>query len=98
MRDFELAWAVLNVTPWAYTQGVFEAVRRSFLIALAILLPPLAEQKSLLMQEQVPLHWLEPGQIFHLGMAFFVLCPHAEGALHQQTTQLWQVTLKRTIK
>jgi len=72
----------------AYTEGVFEAVRRSFLVALPVLLPPLAEQQGLLVQEQVPLHGLKPGQIFDLGVTFLMLRPHAEGALHHQATQI----------
>lgn len=67
---------------------MFEAVRWSFLVALPVLLSPLAEEQRLLVQEQVPLHGLKPGQVLDLGVAFFVLCPHAEGALHQQATQL----------
>ncbi len=74
---------------------MLEAVRRSLLVALPVLLPPLAEEQGLLVQEQVPLHGLKPGQVLHLGVAFFVLRPHAEGALHQQATQLRQVTLEK---
>lgn len=74
---------------------MFEAVRGGFLVALAVLLPPLAEQQSLLVEEKVPLHGLETGQIFNLGMTFLVLCPDAERALHQQLTQLAQVALEK---
>lgn len=72
----------------AHIERVFEAVRWSFFISLAILLPLLAKEQGLLMQEQMPLHGLKPGQVLDLGMSFLVLCPHAKGALHQQTTQL----------
>lgn len=71
-----------------YTEGVFEAVGRSFLVTFAALFPPLAEEQGLLVQEQVPLHGLESGKVLHLCMAFFMLCPHAERALHQQAAQL----------
>lgn len=57
---------------------MFEAVRRGFLIALSILLPPLAEEQGLLVEEQVPLHGLETGQVFHLSVAFLVLRPDTE--------------------
>lgn len=77
----------------AYTEGVLEAVGRSLLVALPILLPPLAEEESLLMQEQVPLHGLESSQVLDLGVTFLVLRPHTEGALHQQAAQLWQIAL-----
>lgn len=76
-----------------HAQGVFEAVGGRFLVALAVLLPPLAEEQGLLVQEQVPLHGLEAGQVLHLGVALLVLRPHAEGALHQQLAQLAHVTL-----
>lgn len=66
---------------------MFEAVRRRLLVALPVLLSPLAEEQGLLMQEQVPLHGLEPGQVLYLGVAFFMFCPHAEGALHQQAAE-----------
>lgn len=77
---------------------MFEAVRRSFLIALPVLLSPLTEEQGLLVQEQVPLHGLEPGQVLDLGVTFFMLRPHTEGALHQQATQLGQVALKKREK
>lgn len=67
---------------------MFEAVGRRFLVALAVLLPPLAEQQGLVVQEQVPLHGLESGQVLHFGVAFFMLCPHAERALHQKASQI----------
>lgn len=79
----------------AYTEGVFEAVRRSFLVALPVLLSPLTEEQGLLVQEQVSLHGLKPGQVLDLGVTFFMLRPHAEGALHQQATQIRQVTLEK---
>lgn len=68
---------------WTHAQGVFEAVRRGFLVALSVLLPALAEEQGLLVEEKVPLHGLETGQVFHFSVAFLVFCPHTEGALHQ---------------
>lgn len=79
----------------ANTQRLLEAVRGSFFIALSVLLPPLAEEQGLLVEEDVPLHGLEPSQILNLGVTFFVFGPHAEGPLHQQLTQLSQITLKK---
>lgn len=78
-----------------YAERVFEAVRRSLFVTFAVFLPPLAEEQGLLVQEQVPLHGLEAGQVLHLCMAFFMLRPHTEGALHQQAAQIGQVTLKK---
>lgn len=62
----------------AHIQRLFEAVRGSFLVAFAVLLPPLAEEQGLFMEEEVPLHGLETGQILYLGMTLLVLGPHAE--------------------
>lgn len=70
-----------------HAERVFEAVRWSFLVTLPVLLSPLAEEQRLLVQEQMPLHGLEPGQVLDFGVTFFMLRPHAEGALHQQATQ-----------
>jgi hypothetical protein len=42
----------------------------------------------------VALHGLEPGQLLHLGVALLVVCPHTEGALHQQLAQVTEVSLK----
>lgn len=90
------SWSFLERRPKeTYSERVFEAVRRSLFVTFAALLPPLAEQQRLLVQEQVPLHGLEAGQVLDLCMAFFMLRPNTEGALHQQTAQLGQVTLKK---
>lgn len=67
---------------------MLEAVGRRLLVALPVLLPPFTEEQGLLVQEQVPLHGLKPGQVLDLGVALLVLRPNAEGALHQQTTQV----------
>lgn len=78
----------------AHTQRLFEAVGRSFLVALAVLLPPLAEEQSLLVQEEVSLHGLETSQVLHFGVTFLVLCPNAERPLHEQLTQFTQIALR----
>lgn len=75
-------------------QAVFEAVRGGPLAALAVLLTPLAEEQSLLMEEEVALHGLEAGQVFHGGRASPPAGPHTEGALHQQPAQLTQRPLE----
>lgn len=78
-----------------HIKELFVAVRGRFLVALSVLLPPLAEEQGLLMQEQVPLHGLEACQVLDLGVTFLVFCPHAERPLHQQPAQLTEVTLRR---
>lgn len=75
-------------------QTVFEAVRGSLIAAVSVLLPPLAEQQSSLVQKQVPLHRLEAGQLLHAGGTPFMADPHAEGSLHQDAAQLANVTLQ----
>lgn len=77
----------------SYIEEVFEAVRRCFLVAFAVLLAFLTEQQRFFVQEQVPLHWLEACQVLDLGVTFLVFRPDAEGALHQQSAQLVQVSL-----
>lgn len=67
-----------------HTKWLFEAVWRSLLVALSVLLPPLAEEQSLLVEEQVSLHGLETSQVFNFGVTFFVLSPNAEWALHEE--------------
>lgn len=49
-----------------YLERVLEAVGRGLLVPVAGLLPLLTEQQHLVVEEQVPLHWLEPGQVLHL--------------------------------
>lgn len=75
---------------------MFEAVRRCFLVALSAFLTSLTEKQRFLVQEQVPLHWLEACQVLDLGVTFLVLGPDAEGTLHQQPAQLIQVPLVTT--
>lgn len=59
-----------------------------------MLLPFLAEDQGFLVEEKVPLHRLEAGQVLHLRGALPVAHPHAEGALHQDFAKLTQVPLE----
>lgn len=72
---------------------MFEAVGGGALAPLAILLPLLAEEQRVLMQEQVTLHGLEASQVLHACGALLVADPHVEGALHDNPTQVTQLTL-----
>lgn len=47
-------------------ERVLEAVGRTLLVAVSGFIPLLAEQKHLVIEEQMPLHGLEPGQVLHL--------------------------------
>lgn len=73
---------VLTAGSVPYLKTVLEAVGGRFVSVLSVFLPPLAEEKRVLMQEQVSLHWLEAGQFFHAGRTLLMTNPHAEGALH----------------
>ena len=73
---------------------MLEAVGGCLLIALPILLSSFAEEQELLVQEQVPLHGLEAGEVLDFGMAFLVFCPHVERALHKQPSQVSEVALQ----
>lgn len=58
-----------------------------------MLLPPLAEEQSSLVQEEVSLHWLEASQLLHARGTFLMADPHTERTLHQHTAQLANVAL-----
>lgn len=45
---------------------MLEAVGRTLLVSLSRFFPLLAEQKHLVIEEEMPLHGLEPGQVLHL--------------------------------
>lgn len=74
---------------------MFEAVGGGALVPLAVLLPLLAEEQRVLVQEQVALHGLEARQVLHACGALLVADPHVEGALHDDTTQVTQLALGR---
>ena len=74
---------------------MFEAVGGA-LIPLAVLLPLLAEEQRVLVQEQVPLHGLEAGQVLHARGALLVVDPHVKGALHENAAQVAELALGKT--
>lgn len=47
-------------------ERMLEAVGRTLLVCISGLLPLLTEQERLVVEEQVPLHGFEPGQVLHL--------------------------------
>lgn len=61
-----------------------------------VLVPPLAEEQRVLVQEEVPLHGLEPGQLLHAHCCPLVADPHAEAPLKNHPTQLAEVSLRVT--
>lgn len=64
-------------------QTVLETVRGGLVAAVSMLLPPLAEEQSSLVQEEVSLHWLEASQLLHTCGTFLMADPHTERTLHQ---------------
>lgn len=52
--------------PASHLERVLEAVGRALLLPIGRLLPLLAEEQHGVVQEEVPLHGLEPGQVLHL--------------------------------
>lgn len=79
-----------------HLETVLEAVRGRLVAAFSVLLPPLAEEQSSLVQEEVSLHRLEASQLLHTRGTSLVADPHAEGALHQHAAQLANVTLRNS--
>lgn len=74
-------------------QTVLEAVGGCLVAAVSVLLPPLAEQQSSLIQKQVPLHRLKAGQLLHARGTPLMADPHTERALHQHAAQLAELAL-----
>ena len=79
-----------------HLETVLEAVGGRLVAAVSVLLPPLTEQQSSLVQEQVALHRFEASQLLHARGTFLMADPHAEGALHQHPAQLTHLTLRTT--
>lgn len=50
----------------------------------------------MVVQEEMSLHGLEPGQLLHPHRCPLVADPHAEASLHHHPTQLAEVALGRT--
>lgn len=64
-------------------------------MAIWVLLTLLAEENHLIVQEEMSLHGLKARQVLHFIVTFFMVCPHVERALHEQFTQVIQITLDR---
>lgn len=62
---------------------------------MVVLVSALAEEQGAVVQEEMPLHGLEPGQLLHSHRRPLVADPHAEASLHQHAAQLTEVTLNQ---
>lgn len=74
-----------------YSEAGLEAVEGRPVVV--VLVPPLAEEQSVLVEEEMSLHGLESGQLLHPHRCPFVADPHAEAPLEDYTTQLAEITL-----
>lgn len=85
--------AVLVVASQHYLQAALKAVEGGAVVVLPMILTALAEEQSVLMQEEVPLHGLEVGQLLHPRGDPLMADPHTEGTLHQHPPQVTQLAL-----
>lgn len=69
-----------------YSEAGFEAVERGPLVSVFV--SALAEEQSEVVEEEMPLHGFEPGQLLHAHRRPLVADPHAEASLHHHPAQL----------
>lgn len=74
-----------------YSEARFEAIEGRPVVV--VLVSALAEEQGVLIEEEVPLHGFESGQLFHSHRCPFMADPHAKAALHHDTTQMAEITL-----
>lgn len=60
---------------------------------MRVLVSALAEEQGVVVQEEVSLHGLEPGQLLHSHRRPLMADPHAEASLQHHPAQLAEVTL-----
>lgn len=77
-----------------YSEAGFEAVEGR--PVGGVLVSPLAEEQGVVVEEEVSLHGLEPGQLLHPHRRPLMADPHAEASLHHHPAQLAEVTLGQT--
>lgn len=75
----------------SYSEAGFEAVEGCPVVV--VLVPALAEEEGVLIEEEVSLHGFEPGQLLHSHRRPFVADPHSEAPLHHHTAQLAELSL-----
>lgn len=77
-----------------YSEAGFEAVEGR--PVGGVLVSPLAEEQGVVVEEEVSLHGLEPGQLLHPHRRPLMADPNAEASLHHHPAQLAEVTLGQT--
>lgn len=50
----------------------------------------------MVVQEEMSLHWLEPGHLLHSDRSSLMADPHAEASLQDHPAQLAEVTLRQS--
>lgn len=63
---------------------------------MIVLISALAEEQSKVVEEEMPLHGFEPGQLLHSHRCPLMADPHAEASLHHHSAQLAEVPLGET--
>lgn len=74
-----------------YSEAGFEAVEGR--PVGCVLVSALAEEQGVVVQEEMSLHGLEPGQLLHSHRCPLVADPHAEASLDHHPAQLAEITL-----
>lgn len=77
-----------------YSEAGFEAVEGR--PVGGVLVSALAKKQGMLVQEEVPLHGLEPGQLLHSHRCPLAADPHTEASLQHHPAQLAEVSLGHT--
>lgn len=78
---------------YCYSEAGFEAVEERPVVV--VLVSALAEEKGVVIEEEMSLHGFEPGQLLHSHRCPLMADPHAEAPLHQHPAQLTKVTLSQ---
>lgn len=76
---------------YRYSEAGFEAVEGRPVVS--VLVSALAEQQGVVIEEEMSLHGLEPGQLLHSHRRPLMADPHAEASLHHHPAQLAEVAL-----
>lgn len=76
---------------YCYSEAGFEAVEGRPVVV--VLVSALAEEQGVVVEEEMPLHGFEPGQLFHPHRCPLMADPHAEASLQHHAAQLAEVAL-----
>lgn len=76
-----------------YPEAGFEAVERH--PVRIVFISAFAEEQGVVVQEEMSLHWLEPGHLLHSDRCSLMADPHIEASLQDHPTQLAEVTLRQ---